>query len=103
MIVEVGAMRVTTLAQLRSERRIRAYRRHPVADLWMLAPEHSKREAQQADFDAADAIYESDKMALEATLTALSAEEWAAYCAAIGWEPVGATQEEQAADYVARG
>jgi len=103
MIVWLGEKRLTTKAQLRSDRRLRAYRRYSVEDLWMLPPDHPKRLAQQEDFNAADAIYESEKMALEATLGILSPEEWAEYCAAIGFEPLGETQEEQVADYMTRG
>lgn len=103
MVVWLGDKRVTTKAQLRAERQFRAYRRHKMEDLWMLPPEHPKRVAQQSDFAAADAIYESEKEALLATLEVLSLEEWEAYCAAIQWEPVGETQEEQIHDYLARG
>jgi hypothetical protein len=103
MMVELNGKYVSTLAQLRSDRRIRAYRRYSVEDLWMLPEGHRKRVEQGKDFDAADAVYEAEKVALETTLGFLSSEEWEAYCDALGWKAVGETQEEQVSDYVARG
>ena len=58
--------------------------------------------AEQAAFESLDAAYEGNKSDLGDELKALASQDWLDWCADIGWTPVGATQEEQADDYLDR-
>lgn len=101
---EDGSIRafIPTVHQLRVERRIRSFNKISVEDLYGLTYTHPKVIAQRQAFIEADAEYERRREELADTLAALSESDWKEFCLAIGWEPVGDTQAEQVADYMAR-